>query len=139
MQTDAQTVKAVEDALAKADARLQGLDGSPFSPAAFRLLKEKVGQHLHELVTESIKVSRGYQADTVSAAYVERASEYLVTSTNGRPVRHIGTVGGILLGAGLSTLLTMTIAGQFTKGGTLLSVVIGVIGAFMVALHIAKD
>src|SRR5438045_8561115 len=105
MPTDAQTVKAVEDALAKADARLQGLDGSPFSPAAFRLLKEKVGQHLNELVTESIKVSRGYQADTVSAAYVERASEYLVTSTNRRLVRHVGTVGGILLGAGLATLL----------------------------------
>ena len=139
MQTDAQTVKAVEDALAKADARLQGLDGSPFSPAAFRLLKEKIGEHLTELVTESIKVSKGYQADTVSAAYVERASEYLVTTTGGRLHRHVGTVGGILLGAALSTLLTMTIVGQFTKGGTLLSVCIGIMGAFMVALHIAKD
>jgi hypothetical protein len=33
----------------------------------------------------------------------------------------------------------MTLAGQYTGGGTILSATLGIAGAFMIALHIAKD
>jgi hypothetical protein len=115
------------------------IDAQPFSPPAFETLKAKISEYLRDLLTESIKVSRRYNADTVSAAHVERAAEYLVSSMSRRLFRHVGTVGGILFGAALSNLLTMTLAGQFTSSGTLLSAALGFVGAFMVALHIAKD
>lgn len=122
-----------------ADAQLDDIDSSPFSPQAFSTLKAKIAQHMTELVNESIKVSKRHRADTVSAAHVERASEYLVSSTSRSIYRHLGTVGGILLGAALSNILAMTLAGQYTGGGTILSAALGMIGAFMIALHIAKE
>ena len=123
----------------QAEAQLRIVDPSPFSPPAFTTLKTKVGEYVTSLVTESVKVSQRHQADTVSAAHVERASEYLVTNTSRRVYRHLGTIGGVLLGAALSNLLAMSLAGQYTGGGTILSAGLGIVGAFMVALHIAKD
>ena len=129
------TQKVVE----KAEVQLQAINPSPFSPPAFDILKDKIAQHITELVNESVKVSKRHRADTVSAAHVERASEYLVTSTSRRIYRHLGTLGGILLGASLSNILAMTLAGQYTGGGTIVSASLGIVGAFMIALHIAKD
>jgi hypothetical protein len=126
-------------AIDRSAAQLQTMDSSPFSPAAFALLRSKIAQHISELVDESVKVSKRHRADTVSAAHVERASEYLVSSTTRRFYRHLGTVGGVLLGAALSNILAMTLAGQYTGGGTILSATLGTVGAFMIALHIAKD
>lgn len=125
--------------VSQAEAHLEGVDASPFSPHAFGTLRSKISDFVIELVNESIKVSKRHRADTVSAAHVERAAEYLVSSTSRRFYRHLGTVGGILLGAALSNILAMTLAGQYTGGGTILSVVLGVVGAFAIALHIAKE
>ena len=123
----------------QAETALKGIDPSPFSAPAFDTVKAKIAQHVNELVNESVKVSKRHRADTVSAAHVERASEYLVSSASRRIYRHLGTVGGILLGAALSNILAMTLAGQYTGGGTILSATLGIVGAFLIALHIAKD
>lgn len=125
--------------VSQAEAHLDSVDPSPFSRHAFGTLRTKISEFVIELVNESIKVSKRHRADTVSAAHVERAAEYLVSSTSRRFFRHLGTVGGILLGAALSNILAMTLAGQYTGGGTILSVVLGVVGAFAIALHIAKE
>jgi histone H3/H4 len=123
----------------QADAQLQDIESSPFSPSAFSVLKEKISEYIVELVSESIKVSKRHQADTVSSAHVERASEYLISSTSRRFFRHLGTIGGILFGAALSNIVAMTAAQQYSTAGILLSAGLGIAGAFMVAFHIAKD
>ena len=101
--------------------------------------KAKISEYVAELLSESVKVSKRHRADTVSAAHVERAAEYLVSNTSRRFYRHLGTVGGILLGAALSNILAMTLGGKYTGAGTVLSVAFGIIGAFVIALHVAKD
>jgi hypothetical protein len=125
--------------VAQAEARLRDADSSPFSPPAFSVLKANISEYVAELVSESIKVSKRHRADTVSAAHVERAAQYLVSSTSLRFYRHLGTLGGILLGAALSNMLAMTLASQYTGVGTILSASLGIVGAFTIALHIAKD
>jgi hypothetical protein len=137
MSTD--SAEQARAAVAQAEARLTGRDSSPFSPPAFAALKGKISEYVVELVNESIKVSKRHVADTVSAAHVERAAEYLVSSTSRRFYRHLGTVGGILLGAALSNILAMTLTAQYTGGGTIVSAALGIAGAFMIALHIAKE
>ncbi len=87
----------VHAVVAEAEADLKRVDVSPFSPPAFGTLKAKISEYVVELLNESIKVSKRHRADTVSAAHVERAAEYLVSSTSRRSYRHLGTVGGILL------------------------------------------
>lgn len=130
----------VQNVVAEAMSDLVDLgDVSPFSTSAFETLKAKISEYVAELLNESTKVSKRYRADTVSAAHVERAAEYLVSSTSRRIYRHLGTVGGILLGATLSNILAMIVANQYTGVGTVLSVALGIIGAFAIALHIAKD
>ena len=123
----------------KAEDQLKTVEPSPFSPPAFATLTDKVARYVIDLVNESVKVSKRHQADTVSAAHVERASEYLVSSTSNKIYRHLGTVGGVLLGAALSNILAMSLAGQYSGAGTILSASLGIVGPFMIALHVAKD
>ncbi len=112
---------------------------APFSDAAFAVLRAIISTFIADLVAESRRVSERYRADTVSAAHVERASEYLVASSTRALFRHIGTLGGVFLGAGLSTLLSMATAATFPRLPTLLAAVTSLVGAFMVALHVAKE
>lgn len=139
MSIESNQEEQVRDVIENAEKKLQGINPSPFSPPAFSTLKYKIAQHMTDLINESIKVSKRHRADTVSAAHVERASEYLVSSTSRSVYRHLGTVGGILLGAALSNILAMTLSAQYTGGGTIVSVTLGIAGAFMIALHIAKE
>lgn len=139
MTKDTNPEQIAQTTVQQAENQLRKTDSSPFSPSAFSTLKDKIAQHITELVNESVKVSKRHRADTISAAHVERASEYLVTSTSRRIYRHLGTLGGILLGAALSNILAMTLAGQYTGGGTIVSASLGIVGAFLIALHIAKD
>lgn len=122
-----------------AESALESIDPSPFSPSAFAALKEKIAEYIVNLVTESIKISHRHQADTVSANHVQRATEYLVSVTSRRFLRHLGTVGGILLGASLSNILSMAGTGEYTLIGVVLSAGFGIIGAFLIALHIGKE
>ncbi len=80
----------VMDITKDAESKLKGVNTSPFSASASSILKAKISQYLSELIDESIKVSKRHRADTVSAAHVERASEYLFSSTTRRFFRHFG-------------------------------------------------
>jgi len=111
----------------------------PFSPNAFSLLREKVEEYIRQLVSESIRVSSRHKADLVSAAYVETASEYLVSSSARRFYRHIGTIGGILLGASVENIIGISLEGKVTILGAILAASLGILGAFLVALHMARD
>ncbi|MDQ3821194.1 MAG: hypothetical protein M3362_26425 [Acidobacteriota bacterium] len=123
----------------QAEKKLATDEGYPFSPSAYVLLKSKIAEYISDLISESVKVSKRHRADTVSAAHIEQASAYLVSSTSKRIFKHIGTIGGIFLGASISNILAMTITGQYAAISTLVSATLGIIGAFMIALHIAKD
>lgn len=132
-ERDADTI--IQDA----ERQLAGVDTAAFSPQAFRVLKLKIAAYVRSVITESAKISRRKRADVISAAHVEEASDYLVSSPSHRWFRHIGTVGGILLGASLSNFLSMTTTGQYSAAGVTVSAVLAVVGAFGVALHIGRE
>lgn len=125
--------------LREAEHQLASVDPGPFSPQAFHVLKLKVSDYVRALIVESAKISRHRRADVISATHVEQASDYLVTSSSRRWFRHVGTVGGILLGASLSNFLSMTTVNQYSATGVIVSAILAVIGAFGVALHIGKE
>jgi len=128
-----------QDVLARADARLRDVATLPFSPAGFGLLKACIVVYITELVGESIEVSKRHKADTVSPAHVERAAEYLVSSTPRGIYRYLGMAGGVFLGAGLSNIFAVTVSGQYSGLGIAISIASGIAGAFLIALHIARD
>ena len=122
-----------------AEQQLENTDPTPFSPNAFTLLKTKISEYIIQLVVESVKTTRRHQSEQVSPADVEHASNYLVINSNRKPYRHMGTVGGILLGAVGSNLISMVTTHQFTLSSILVTFTLTLIGAFLVAIHIAKD
>lgn len=129
----------VDTALQAAANELRTLEPSPFSPAAFEMLKGKIGEYIGALVVESVKMAKRHDADVVSPTYVEDANRLLISRAGRRWFRHLGTVGGILLGAALSNLLAMTTAEKYSAVAVLITAGVAVTGAFMVALHIGKD
>lgn len=129
----------IEAIIHAAEVELGHLSPTPFSPAAFATLRDKISVYVAELVAESGRISRRHRADTVSAAHVDQAADYLVADSGRRFYRHLGTIGGILLGAAVGNLLSMITANQFSFGGVVVTCALGIVGSFLIALHIAKE
>jgi len=110
-----------------------------FSRQATSSLKKKIKDYVSLLLSESIKVSKRQQADVVSSIHVNRANDYLVFNSKKRIFKHIGLLGGILIGASLSAFITVIVTDSLTILGMLLSTSLGIVGAFMFALSIVKD
>jgi len=125
--------------LMEAETELMDLDPRPFSPQAFRFLKTKISDYTRSLITESGRVAKRRRGDLISAAHVEHASEYLLSATKGRWSRHVGTLGGIFLGASMSNFLGMTSTGQYNAVGVTISASLAVLGAFGIAWHIGRE
>lgn len=111
----------------------------PFSDQAYSTLRTKIAEYASDLAKGAIEIAKYHQADNVSAVHVEHASSHLVSCTKSRFFKHLGIVGGILLGAALSNVLAMTLVTQLSTFGIVITIIMGIVGAFMVALHIAKD
>lgn len=133
----AQSGASVETALEMAKRKLADIDSTPFSRSAFILLLEMISRYIADFVSESGRIATREGADAISAKHVERASEHLATENPRKLFRHLGTIGGILLGTGLSTVMSMAMD-KFTVIPTIASVLLASIGAFLTALHIAK-
>jgi histone H3/H4 len=122
-----------------AERELQNAQHTPFSSNAFNRLKEKISEYSIQLITESTKVARRHKSESVSTSDVEHASQYLVSSTSHKIYRHMGTIGGILLGTAASNILAMITTQQYTLTGIVVTFVLTLLGTFMIAVHIVKD
>jgi histone H3/H4 len=122
-----------------AEQELRYAEHTPFSSKAFTLLKEKISEYAVQLITESTKVARRHASEQVSTSDVEHAAQYLVASTTRKVYRHVGTIGGILLGTAASNVLSMITTHQYTLAGILVTFILTLLGTFLIAAHIVKD
>jgi len=112
----------------------------PFSKHGFHVLQEAISHYIEELVDESIKVSRRNRADDVSATHIEQASHYLIARPHNHVLRHLGTLGGVVLGAGLASVLTYASSAiPIPFSAFLISIAFTAVGAFLVAVHMARE
>jgi histone H3/H4 len=125
--------------LQQVDAELKQIDPTPFSTSAFTALQSHIATYIAELMSESMRDAKRHQLDTVSEMHVERAADFLITGSGRKLFRHIGTIGGVLLGAAVSNLLAMAASNTVTFSSAGLTVALGIVGAFAVAIHIARD
>ena len=103
----ARTQPDLQEIIERVNTELQNAHRTPFSDHAFDRLKEQLTAYAVELINESVKRAERHQAEGVSSSDVQRASQYLVSSTSHRIYRHAGTFGGLLLGTALSNMLSM--------------------------------
>ncbi|HEX8267396.1 MAG TPA: hypothetical protein VF596_18495 [Pyrinomonadaceae bacterium] len=132
-------VNELQRIINEAEQELSTIDHTPFSDKAFTRLKTKISEYTIQLINESVKTSRRRKSDTVSTSDVEHSSQYLTYSSGSKLSRNVGTLGGILLGAGLSTFLSMVVNGVFTTNPVLIALALTVFGMFMVSYQIAKE
>jgi hypothetical protein len=118
---------------------LEGVDHSPFSSAAFSVLKERITLYVSELVKESAIVAKRDKADSISTKHVEVACEHLTLRSRGGVYKNLGTIGGVCLGASISTLISMITASQYSMSGVLISVLLGIAGGVLFAINIMKE
>jgi hypothetical protein len=128
----------LQDVLARADAELGNLDPTPFSNEAFEDVKRNIYVYVAALVTESIKTARRSGLDTVSTVHVERAAGYLMSGRPRRLYRNMETLGGLLLGAALSTLLAFTLTENLDALAVILTTVVGLVGMGLLTYGIAS-
>lgn len=78
--------------------------------------------------------------EIVSVQHVRTAAQHLNSGhTANRWTKHLGTLGGIFLGAAVGNILALLSVNQITLANALLTLGFGILGAFLVALHIGKD
>lgn len=125
--------------LSQSEGQLQGIDKTPFTPAALAVLKEQVNSHIIDLIAESIRLAKRQNVDLVSPVHVERASRYLVGRPTRRSVRLLGLLGATFLGASVSTLLGAIGSAGAQPVLIVVASVVGIVGALLVGLHIENE
>ena len=134
MNNHSHTKWQIKSFIQETDARLKKTCSCPFSSKAKAVLRREISKYIRELVSNSIAIANRHQDDAVSAHHVVEASNNLTSSPKKRFFRHLGTIGGILCGAFIPTLLIVVMGEQYPN----VIVFLGFIGTFLVALHIAK-
>lgn len=122
-----------------ARAHLPSKAPTPFSERGFDRVMEAVSDYIDVLTGEAYRIARRGRADTISDEHVEEAANHLLTTRARSVFRHLGTVGGILLGTAISQLVTMLSENKFSSVGVVLTATFGILGAFLIALHMAKE
>lgn len=122
-----------------ARATLADVDPKPFSEAAFLKLQERIEQHIDDLVIESARIMTRHQADTISAAYVAQASENLIVGRRRKLFTIVGALGGILLGAAVSSFVEMAKSATVTTPQALTAGVLAAIGAVMIMVQFSRE
>jgi histone H3/H4 len=105
-----------------------------FTPEAKAYLEQKLLAYTEQLIMNSEANAKESGLDNVSAKNVELALTKHHPVTRSRFRRFAGILGGILLGAGLSALISMLMAQQITEIGSILTFALSVPGAFLIAL-----
>lgn len=119
--------------------RWSQVERSPFTERAFEALTSTIDAFIGDLVKEAGRTASRHGSEVISVKHVQHAGEYLVAKKSGRLLRNLGTVGGILLGGSLSNILSMSQLASFPVVGTLLTLVVALIGTAMVAIHIVLE
>jgi histone H3/H4 len=130
----------IDDAIASAELQIAAIEEwRPFSSKGFEALETSIAEYIRSLALESSRTARRQGGDVVSAADVDQAARYLFRGPPRGVVQHFGTVGGVFLGGAISSVLAFIADGSAGSIAVTVTLLVAVIGAFLIALHIARD
>src|SRR5258705_7651870 len=119
-------------------AEVELADTSPngFSPEGFERLKQRISEFISQLTIESMRVAKRHQSDSISPAYVDRASEYLISGKSNRSQKLVEGLGSIIPGIGLATAGSMIQIGDFSSRGPIICVICILVGMPAFLFHL---
>jgi hypothetical protein len=137
--SDPEAPSELERIIRTAEVELRQIHPGLFSPEGFQRLTERINEYIGELTLESARVAKRHQSDSVSPAYVDQASEHLVSGKPARWQKVVGGIGGIILGVGLTTAGAMIQSAQYSTRGVIVTLVCIVLGMPAFMFHIMKE
>lgn len=112
---------------------------SLLSNKALIYLNSKVASYFVELVRESIKLSRKEDSDNVSKIHIFQAARKITMGRTKKIYEYFGTIGGIIIGALISILLSLLQSGS-TKTSFLIAIIIlSIIGITLIVIKFTKS
>ena len=117
---------------------LRRVSQEKFSAFAQVALEKCVLKFLNILITLSIAQAKRQKGDLVSSTNVEFANRGLLAIGPGHFSKLLGTLGGILLGPVLPNILEIIGSGDVSAVKHMISTLLGIIGAFMIAISWRK-
>lgn len=112
---------------------IEGSLGTPFD----QLARDKVGEIVEkfsiDLVAKSSTIANGFEAPGVGDAYVRDAAKGLLVKGTWRSQVAL-TIGGILLGGGISGVIGMAASDSLNLPGVLMSMAAGLVGTLLIGL-----
>lgn len=110
-----------------------------FSDPAKATTRQLVLDYASKLIHAASTAKENVDGDNVSEANVLEAA-YGLNRREGKGLKKLaGILGGLLLGTGLSTLVSVIQAEKFDRSGIILTAVTGVLGAFLIAVDLPQD
>jgi hypothetical protein len=108
-----------------------------FSSEAQLVLVDKVRAHIEQLIARSSTFAQQAQSDNVSASNVERASDSMGTHVRGKLNKISVVFGGVLLGAGLSSFVSILLSPpQASPTALIVTFTLCAAGSFLVGLDL---
>ena len=129
----------LDEIIKRIKTEFEKVERTPFSEHAFAEFEEQVETYAVELINESVKRAKRYQAEGVSSSDVRHASQYLVSSTGHKIYRHAGALGGVLFGTALSQVLSTITTKQYGLDGIIITFALTLIGTSLITVHMFKD
>jgi hypothetical protein len=109
-----------------------------FSEPAQSTVRRWVISYMSKLIDASFTAKQNVDGDNVSEANVNEAAYSLNRKEGKRLTKVAGIVGGLFVGTGLSTLVSVIQAGKFDRNGTIVIGVTGILGSFLIALDLPQ-
>jgi hypothetical protein len=110
-----------------------------FSDAAMQELKLRIDGFVTDLVNEAWRIARAYQAEAISPAYVRQAGNYLLPRVRRKWLALAGSLGAMLVGAAMSSLLEFVRGTPETPLRALATAIMGMLGGFLIALQFGRE
>lgn len=129
----------LDEIIERSHAELKKAESTPFSEHALEEFRKQTSAYAVELINESVKRAKRYEAEGVSSSDVRQASQYLVSSTSHKIYRHAGMLGGVFFGTALSQVMSMITTRQYGLDSIVLTFALTVIGSSLITVHMAKD
>ncbi len=110
-----------------------------FSEPAKATTRRWLMEYASTLINAAVSARESVYGDNVSEANVNEAA-YSLNRREDKGYRKLaGIFGGIFLGTGISTLVSIVQAGKFDRNGIILMAVTGIVGAFLIAVDLPNE
>lgn len=111
-------------------------DKSPFTTDGFDMYVKSITSYNMELFRLAKYHSKRQGVGVVSELHVKKATDAIFKSSDSKLLNIVNSFSGLLLGASLSHLATLTLAGSpFTTGNITFMLCTGLVGAFLLGFY----